>query len=381
MKQSTDKSLVRWRLVLGKYASDQLSVAMGVQQRRMEQSLDFLYGREYQGRGIRGQGDGKPKERTGTLSSSQLTIPHWLSEVRELFPKETVETIEKHALERYGMTELVTDQDTLEKLEPNMDLLKMVLTFKGHMKGEVLNSARRIIRQVVEELKENLAQDIRQVMAGKLNRFRRSPLKIAQNFDWRGTLRANLKNYDPARKHIVLEELKFFSRLKRHMPWEIILCIDQSGSMLGSVIHSAVMAGILAGLPLLRIKLIIFDTAVVDLSGYVDDPVEVLMSVQLGGGTDIGQAMEYCEKLVEIPRRTVLVLVSDFYEGASPKRLLASCKRLKEAGVTLIGLGALDEDANAAYDGKMAERLAAQGMDIATLTPKQLAEWLVKIIS
>jgi Mg-chelatase subunit ChlD len=354
---------------------------MGMQQRRMEQSLDFLYGREYQGRGIREQGGGKPKERTGTLGSSQLTIPYWLSEVRKLFPKETVETIEKHALDRYGMTELVTDQQTLEKLEPNMDLLKMILTFKGHMKGEVLNSARRIIRQVVEELQEKLAKDIRQVMAGKLNRFRRSPLKIAQNFDWRGTLRANLKNYDPARKQIVLEELRFFSRLKRHMPWEIILCIDQSGSMLGSVIHSAVMAGILAGLPLLRIKLVIFDTAVVDLSGYVDDPVEVLMSVQLGGGTDIGQAMEYCERLVEIPRRTVLVLVSDFYEGASPKRLLASCKRLKEAGVTLIGLGALDEDANTAYDAKMAERLAAQGMDIAALTPKQLAEWLVTIIS
>jgi Mg-chelatase subunit ChlD len=245
----------------------------------------------------------------------------------------------------------------------------------------VLDTARRIVRHVVEELKERLAKDVQQVMAGKLNRFRRSPLKIAQNFDWRGTLRANLKNYDPARQQIVLDELRFFSRQQRRMPWEIIICIDQSGSMIGSVIHSAVMAGILTGLPLIRVKLVIFDTAVVDLTGYADDPMEVLMNVQLGGGTDIGQAMIYCEQKVDNPRRTILVLISDFCEGASPKRLLAACRRLREAGVKLIGLAALDEQAEASYDVKMAERLAAEGMDITALTPKQLAEWLINIIS
>jgi Mg-chelatase subunit ChlD len=315
------------------------------------------------------------------LDPSQLIIPHWLSEVRKLFPKETVETIEKHALDRYDMQELVTDKKTLERLEPNMDLLKMLLTFKGHLKGDVLTAARRIIRQVVEELKQKLAREVQHVMAGKLNRFRRSPIKISQNFDWRGTLRVNLKNYDTHRQQVVLENLRFFSRSQRRMAWEVILCIDQSGSMLGSVIHSAVMAGILAGLPLIKVKLVVFDTSVVDLSGYIDDPVEILMSVQLGGGTDIGQALTYCEQLVEVPRRTVLVLVSDFCEGASPKRLLAACKRLREAGVTLLGLAALDEDANAAYDQKIAERLADAGMKIAALTPKQLAEWLIKIIS
>jgi Mg-chelatase subunit ChlD len=378
-KHLKEKNLTRWRLVLGKYASKQLPVAMGVQQQRIEKALDYLYSREYEGRGIRGASPSK--DRTDSLDPTQLTIPRWLSEVRDLFPQETIETIEKHALDRYGMQELVTDKKTLETLEPNMDLLKMILTFRGHIKGDLLSTVRRIIRQVVEDLKNKLAKDVRQVMAGKLNRVRTSPLKIAQNFDWRGTLQANLKNYDPSRKQVVLETLRFFSRSQRRMAWEIILCIDQSGSMAGSVIHSAVMAGILSGLPLLKIKLVIFDTSVVDLSGYADDPVEVLMNVQLGGGTDIGQAMSYCEQLVEIPRRTVLVLISDFCEGASPKRLLSSCHRLKEAGVTLIGLAALDEQANTAYDVKMAERLAAEGMDIAALTPQQLAEWLIKIIS
>ncbi|HYM00401.1 MAG TPA: VWA domain-containing protein [Blastocatellia bacterium] len=375
--QKNDPTLVRWRLILGHYAADRLQVGMDGREQRMERALDFLYSREYGGRGVREPNN----DREGSLDPSQLQVPNWLAEVRDLFPKETIEVIEKHALDRYGMTELITDKETLRKMEPNFDLLKMILQFRGQMKGEVLEEARRIVRRVVEEIKEKLATDIRRKMAGKLNRFSRSPQKIAQNFDWRGTIKRNLKNYDAERKTLVLDELRFFSRIERRLPWTIILCIDESGSMLGSVIYSAVMAGILAGLPLINVKLVIFDTSVVDLTEYVEDPVEVLMNVQLGGGTDIGQAMTYCEGLVDTPVRTILVLVSDFYEGGAPSKLLASCRRLREAGVRLIGLGALDEEATASYDRKMAEALAENGMDIAALTPGKLADWLARVIS
>jgi Mg-chelatase subunit ChlD len=257
----------------------------------------------------------------------------------------------------------------------------MLLTFRGHLKGEVLNQVRRIVRHVVEEIKQRLATDIRRALTGKRNRFRHSAIKMAQNVDWRGTIRRNLKHYDAQRKRMAIDDVLFFSRIQRHLPWHIILCVDQSGSMAGSVIYSAVMAGILAGLPLLDVKLVVFDTSVVDLSEHVDDPVEVLMSVQLGGGTDMGKAMRYCEQLIEDPHRTVVVLVSDFCEGASPQHLLASCRRLREGGVRLLGLAALDENANASYDTHMAEQLAADGMDIAALTPKHFAEWLAKTIS
>lgn len=300
--------------------------------------------------------------------------------MRKLFPQETCETIEKHALDRYGMTELVTDPKVLEKLAPNMDLLKTMLTFRGMMKGEVLNTARKIIREVIEEIRRKIEPEVRQTLLGKLNRFRHSPVKVAQNFDWRATIKRNLKHYDPERQKIIAQNLYFFSRVERRLPWDVILCIDQSGSMVGSVIHSAVMAGILAGLPSLRVSLVVFDTSVVDLSQYVDDPVEILMSVQLGGGTNIGQAMQYCESLVVNPKRTVFVLVSDFMEGASPTVMLGVCQRMSEAGVTLLGLAALDEEAQAVYDRQAAEELAARGMQIAALTPKKLAQWLAKKI-
>lgn len=357
---------------------------MSAHDRRMEQALDFLYGNEYRGRGLRQPGGQSPStEKTpGSLDPSQLTIPGWIAEVRELFPQETVEIIEKHALDRYGMTELVTDPDILEKLEANMDLLKAILTFRGRMQSQdVLRTARRIVREVVEDIRRRLENDIRRTLLGKLNRFQHSPLPVAQNFDWRGTVRHNLKHYDPEQRQLLIQTVKFFSRIERRLPWHIILCIDQSGSMANSVIHSAVMGGILAGLPSLQVSFVVFDTAVVDLSDRVDDPVETLMSVQLGGGTDIGRAMAYCQTLVQNPIRTVLILVSDFAEGASPRRLLALCRQLNESGVTLLGLAALDEGAAADYDVGMAEQLAVNGMEIAALTPRKLAEWLVQKIA
>jgi Mg-chelatase subunit ChlD len=375
------KTLPRWRLVLGKYADRRLrpagadSAALGVAYGRMDRALDYLYGREYQGRGLRK--DPAP----GTLDPSQLTLTTWLNEVRELFPNDTAEVIEKHALDRYGLTELVTDPKTLERLQPNQDLLRTLLSLRGHLKGDVLHVARRIVRQVVDELKRRLESEVRQALTGRLNRFRHSPLALSQNFDAAGTLRRNLKHYDRDRRQLVIDQTLFFERNSRRLPWDIILCVDQSGSMADSVIHSAVMAGILAGLPAFRVKIVVFDTSVVDLTDHADDPVEILMSVQLGGGTDIAQAVRYCAQLVENPHRTVFVLVTDFCEGAPPGELVRAVKALAEARVKLLGLAALDGQAQPVYDRAMAERLAGCGMEIAALTPQRLAHWLVKVVS
>lgn len=367
------KTLTRWRLVLGKYAQPKMPDCLSGDQERMAQALEFLYSREYKGRGVRQDAKLGP----GSLDPSQLNVPKWLSEVRELFPKETCEIITRHALDRYEMTEVLTDPATLSALEPSVELLSAVLMLKGQMQGPVIAEARKLIKRVVEELRKKLENEIKNALSGRLNRFQHSSLKVARNFDARDTIRRNLKHWDPERRQIVVENPRFFSRVRRHIPWDIILCVDQSGSMTNSVIHSAVMAGILAGLPALRVKLVVFDTAIVDLSEHVTDPVEVLLTVQLGGGTNIGQAVRYCEQLVTQPRRTIFVLVTDFCEGADPRVLVSACKRLAESQVKLLGLAALDEQANALYDTTMAGRLAHVGMEIAALTPLQLAHWIV----
>jgi Mg-chelatase subunit ChlD len=314
------------------------------------------------------------------MDPSQLTVPGWIREARELFPNEPMEVLTKHALQRYQMTELVTDPQILEKIEPSYDLLKAIITFRGMMKGPVLETARRVVRKVVDELSKKLAREVRQVLWGRVNRQMHTRHKSGRNLDVQRTIRANLKNFDLDRKQLVVDQLYFYARNSHHLPWHIIMMVDSSGSMADSVIHSAVMAGIFHGLPTVRVSLVTFDTSIVDLTDRVDDPMELLMNVQLGGGTDITRALQYCESLVQSPTRTIVIMVTDFFEGNSPAGVVRGVKRLREAGVKVLGLAALDADANPFYDRQLAQRCADAGAEIAALTPMGLATWLSKII-
>ena len=372
-----EHGLCRWRMILGKYSDNALGNPLssgdrGEKLAEMDKILDFLYSREYaEDRGVR----------DGDLSASQLTVPSWISKIRELFPKETVEILENDALDRYDLKEILMNKDTLEKVEPNINLLKSILNFKHLMADEVLNTAREIIRKVVADLTDKLKQEFYQAFSGTLDRTKRSYLKVYKNIDWKRTIRKNLDNYDPEKKKLYLDDICFFGRVKRRNTWHIILLVDQSGSMMDSVIHSAVVAGIFSSMPSLKTSIVIFDTSVVDLTEYVDDPVEVLMSVQLGGGTDIGQALCYGEGLVEFPHRTIIILITDFYEGAPEENLLSAVSRLIEANVKILGLAALDQKADPVYNKYLAKKIVDMGGNVAALTPKKLAEWVVKIVN
>lgn len=371
----------RWRLALGRYSDRELGGGNSLDRndRRADRALDYLYAREMEKRGMRrGKGGGG---RGGSLDPSQLTTLGWLGELRDLFPQSVLETVQAHAIENLGMTELLRDAEVLDQLEPNTDLLKALIAFKGTADEAALEKVRAIARKVVDDIMEKMRHQVMAALSGKTDRFRRSQLKSMRNFDWRGTIRENLKHYDPESERIIAERLRFYGRTQRRLPWTIILCVDQSGSMLTSTIYAAVMAAILTGLPSVNLKLIVFDTSVVDLSSEAHDPVSVLMSVQLGGGTDIGGAVTYCETLVTQPTRTIFVLLSDFMEGGSVAQLVGAVRRMSAARVNLLGLAALDDDGSAVYDHSTAQKLAGVGMEIAALTPDRFAEWLGRVMA
>lgn len=368
-----EEVLNRWRLILGKYASGQIPFQGDeIRYMDMEEVLDYLYSREY--------GEEQEIRQKGGREGSRMTVPSWLHEMKRLFPKETVEVMERHALEKYNMTELLTDPEVLRKLEPNRELLKTIIGLKHMMKGEVLQLAREVVRKVAEEITRELEQDMRKALFGRLDRSSGSPIRSIRNLDIKKTIQRNLQNYDAEKKQLMLKQVYFHSRVKRFHSWRVVICVDESGSMLDSVIHSAIMAGIFAKLPMLDTRLVIFDTNVVDLSGYVEDPVETLMSVQLGGGTNIAGALSYCETLIENPHRTLVVLVSDLYEGGGYQNLFSVCKGIIEAGSRLIALTALDVDANPNYDRRAAATLTEMGAFVGAMTPERLAEHVGKIL-
>jgi len=369
--------LARWRLILGQSADDACSSAgcsLSEQELAMDAAIEWLYGRDDE--------DGERNiRRQGGRGSSQLTTPQWINDIHTLFPKETIERLERDAIERYAIEDIVTNPAVLAAARPNETLLRAVLRTKHLMSPDILVIARRLVQEVVRQLMEKLARDLAVAFSGVLDRRRHSAFKSAANLDFRRMLRDNLKHYDPERRRLTVEKLRFFARNQRHMKtWQVILLVDQSGSMLDSVIHSAVTAACLWGLPGIRTHLVAFDTEVVDLTQDVDDPCELLMKVQLGGGTDIQKAVAYATNVIEQPERAIVVLITDFYEGASAAMLVQRVAQLTAQRTIVLGLAALDSQAQPAYDHDMARRLVRVGAEIGAMTPGQLAGWLAEKI-
>ncbi|MFD5323430.1 VWA domain-containing protein [Streptomyces sp. NPDC127092] len=370
---AADEGLERWRLILGAPA-ERHTGPLGATAAARDAALDWLYGRdaEQARRGVRGTG------REGGDGASAVTPVDWLDDIHRLFPCETVERLERDAVERYEIHEIVTDPAVLERVEPDQALLKAVLRTKHLMNPEVLRLARRIVETVVRRLMERLTPEVRRSFTGTRSR-RPSRLALARDFDFHGTVRANLAHYLPEERRLLIQRPRFHSRTRRHLEqWQLILLVDQSGSMVDSVIHSAVTAASLWGLPGLKTHLVAFDTSVVDLTSDVTDPVELLMRVQLGGGTDIARAVAYGTGLVDNPRRAIVALVTDFYEGGDAYRLVRGVRALVEQGTTVLGLAALDEEARPAYDRQTAQRLADAGAHVGAMTPGQLAEFVAE---
>ena len=366
----TTRELQRWRLILGEAAETTLC-GLDDNARQIDHALEWLYGRDPE-RLQRG-------ERSGGLGGSNLTTPEWINSIHTLFPQQVIERLESDAVLRYGIEDVVTNLDVLERMQPSESLLRAVLHTKHLMNPEVLAAARQIVRQVVEEIMARLAKEVRQAFSGVRDRRRRSLIPLARNFDFKSTLRANLQHWHPQHGKLYIESPRFNSRIKRQSEqWQLVLLVDQSGSMVDSVIHSAVMAACLWQLPGIRTHLVAFDTSVVDLTADVADPVELLMKVQLGGGTNIASAVEYGRQLIEQPAKSVIILVSDFYEGGSSSLLTHQVKKCVQSGIKVLGLAALDSTTTPCYDRDMAQALVNVGAQIAAMTPGELASWLAE---
>lgn len=375
---------IRWRLILGAHADEQIGLdafsapgGSGLddilgEARQLDAPLSYIYDREHAERMHRQAGPG---------AGGGLSVPMWLSRVRTLFPREAVQVMERDALTRYGLHELVTDAEVLRKAEPSDDLLRAILQFKHLMKGDVLDAARQIVAEVVGRLAAKLETECRPALYGPMSPQHRSPVRSFKNADWKRTIRRNLKHYDTERQRIVADRIDFKHRQRRRSPWHIVVAVDQSGSMTDSLIHAAVMAAIFTRLPSVEVTLVLWDHRLVDVSPMAHDPIEVLMGCQLGGGTRMLPAMQYCADRITDPRRTIFALISDWYIWGERAECLTLAKELRDAGVQAIGLSALDADCRPVFDERFARDLAGCGWFVAAMTPRQLAEHVGGLIA
>jgi Mg-chelatase subunit ChlD len=372
--------LRRWRLILGRYAESELPTAQ--QDREIDQALGYLYDRQYTSRGHRHGTGTRPAKTGGGSQGSAPTAVSWLHATREFFPQSTFERMERDAITTYGMDDLLANPDTVESLTADPALAATLLRMRGKLNPETAQGLRILIRKVVEDILERLKPKFATSLTGSRQRFRRSFHASSKNLDWRKTIAVNLKNVDPNTGRMLIDDVRFVSRQRRqNLNWDVIVLVDQSGSMAQSLLHASVSAAIMSGLAGVNVSLLLFDTSIVDMTHLAHDPVEVLMTSQLGGGTDIARALAYAEQRVTQPSRTVIALISDFDEGGPVASLISTTRRLAESGVTMLGLAALEDNGTPWYNESVAGRLAGAGMDIAAMTPDRFAEWLGEVMA
>ena len=350
--------LRRWRLMLGGDQADGTGATLDKRDAAIDQCLAALYEPQPE----------RGRKRQGGLGASAPSVARWLGDIRSFFPASVVRVMQQDAMERLDLKQMLLEPEMLETVEPDVHLVADLLALSGVMPAKTKQTARLIVRKAVEDIERKLAEPMRQAVNGALNRSVRNRRPRHREIDWNRTIRANLKNYQPQYKTVVPETRIGFGR-KRSALRDVILCIDQSGSMATSVVYAGIFGAVLASLPAVRTQVVVFDTAVVDLSDKLDDPVEVLFGTQLGGGTDINKALSYCQGLIRQPEQTIFVLISDLIEGGVRENLLKRAASIVASGVHLITLLALSDDGAPVYDHENAAALAALGSPAFACTP------------
>lgn len=354
----------RWRMVLGSEPG-QPQASLGADDLAMDRALSALYN--------------PPSGRGAGLGASAPNVARWLGDIRQYFPSSVVQVMQKDALERLGLEQMLLEPEMLKSVEPDVHLVATLLSLNKVMPNKTKDTARMVVRQVVEELERRLANPFRQAVTGSLNRATRNRRPRHHEIDWLRTIRANLRHYQPEYRTIIPETRIGFGRKGQSLR-DIVLCIDQSGSMAPSVVYASVFAAVLATIKAVSTQVVVFDTAVIDLTPMLADPVDVLFGTQLGGGTDINRALGYCQGLITRPTDTIFVLISDLYEGGNNAEMRKRAAALVAAGVQVIVLLALDDNGAPSYDHGNAAYFAALGAPCFACTPDLFPELMAAAI-
>lgn len=379
-------NLARWRLILGKAAEDSLqqmggcvgTPILGGDQGELDEALEAIYsGEELE----REEWEGPAK--VGPVKSRSFPrVAKWLDQIRTFFPKDVVVLLQKDAIERRGLKQLLFEPEVLANVEPSLDLAATVLSMKNMVPEKAKAAARDLVRRVVEEVRKRLESQFTQAIRGALQRNRHSPYRSLPNLDWPRTIRRNIKNYNSELKTIIPENISFFGSQQRQNRWNIIIAMDQSGSMATSLIYGGIMGAILASIGSVETHVVAFNHEdVVDLTEHCSDPIDLLFGIQLGGAEDYWKATSYCERFMHTPAKTLYVLLADLYDTSpNTKRFLKKMEFLLESGVHAVGLLAISDQGKPSFNQPLAENLASMGMPCFGCTPDRLPELLAGVI-
>ncbi len=364
----------RWRMLLGEASADELAASLSREEQQMDAALGALYDADDE-EGIDSQ------RRSRGLGSSAPRVARWLGDIRTYFPTSVVQVMQRDAIERLHLTSMLLEPELLDSIQPDVHLASSLVSLSHLMPDSTKRTARVVVGQVVAEIERRIANKTRTAVTGAVRRASRTRRPRPRDIDWNATIRRNLDHYLPEQRTIVPERLVGYGRGANAMVKEVVVAIDQSGSMAESVVYAAVFGATLASIRSIKTSVVAFDTEIADLTDQLSDPVDVLFGCQLGGGTDINRALAYCQQLITQPAESILVLISDLYEGGIAEEMLRRVAELLRAGVTVVVLLALSDSGAPAYDHEHAAALAALGVPAFACTPDQFPDLLAVAVS
>ncbi|NLX96550.1 MAG: VWA domain-containing protein [Rhodopirellula sp.] len=390
MTEFSQEQLARWRLILGKDSQESMAgmsaagCLLTAEQLEMDEALEAIYGSDSEREISRSEWESPTEGRPhgAAKGRSMPRVARWLDQIRNFFPKDVVVLLQQDAIQRRGMKELLFEPEIMAKVEPSIDLAGAVLELKNLVPEKAKAAARDLVRRVVEELRRRLESRFAQAIRGSLDRSRHSPFRVLPNLDWPRTIRRNLKNYSPAIKTIIPAEISFFRRQQRQKEWNVIIAMDQSGSMATSLIYGGIMGAILASMPAVETHVVAFNhEEVVDLTEQCADPVDLLFGVQLGGAEDYWKATVYCERFMHTPAKTLYILIGDLYDTSpNENRFVKKMEFLLESGVHAVALLAISDQGQPSYNANLAEKLSKLGMPCFGCTPDRLPDLLAAVL-
>jgi Mg-chelatase subunit ChlD len=360
-----NEALIRkWRLILGSNQNEGTGFGLKDDDLKLDQTLEALY----------------DNERKGGLGPSSPNVARWLGDIRTFFPTTVVQVMQQDALKRLNLTQMLFEKEMLENVEPDVNLVATLMTLSRVIPDKTKDTARQVVRKVVDELMRKLASPTQQAIVGSLNRSIRNRRPRHNEINWHSTILKNLKHYQPE-YHTIIPETRIGYGRKRNSLKDVVLCLDQSGSMGSSVVYSGIFGSVMASIPAIKTKMVVFDTAIADLTEELTDPVELLFGVQLGGGTDINAALTYCKQIITRPLDTVLVLITDLYEGGNQSEMRKRATELAAAGVQVVVLLALNDEGAPSYDHANAQFFSTLGIPVFACTPDKFPDLMAAALS
>ncbi|MET9557141.1 VWA domain-containing protein [Streptomyces sp. NPDC006645] len=271
--------------------------------------------------------------------------------------------IEADLVKRMHLREVLADPALAARLTPSMSLIEQLLRDKSNLSGVALANAKSLIRRFVDEVAEVLRTQVEKSTVGALDRSV-PPKRVYRNLDLDRTIWKNLTNWSPEEERLYVDRLFYRHTARKTTPQRLIVVVDQSGSMVDSMVNCTILASIFAGLPKVDVHLIAYDTRAIDLTPWVNDPFESLLRTNLGGGNDGPVAMAMARPKITEPRNTVMVWISDFYEFNRSQPLFEGIEEVHRSGVKFIPVGSVTSSGRQEVNPWFRERFKTLGTPV-----------------